>query len=82
MTVNDDVEYWIRGAKYELEEEDNPSIQLPATEAEYYIYLKNDGTLGYDTTWTRETLLQDNLYLCAIYLAGRWRGFRDTRLRL
>jgi len=70
LEVKDDVEYWIAGKKYFLDTGDDPTIQLNAAIGEHRIYLKDDGTLGEIDDWKFSTLLQDNVYLCAIDLAA------------
>jgi hypothetical protein len=71
------VTYWISGKKYELTSGADPTLVLPEDEGDYYVYLKTDGTLDYSTTWTREELLQENCYLCAIYLASGFTNIPD-----
>ncbi len=67
LTVSDDVTYWIKGRMYALASGADPSIQIPDTEGEYFIYLDENGDLNYTTTWTSALLLEGSAYITDVY---------------
>ncbi|RKZ12235.1 hypothetical protein DRQ32_04140, partial [bacterium] len=65
--IKADIDYYIKGDRFSLTSGVNPTIVVPAVEAEYHIYLDENGDLSATTSWSIDTILEGNCFVASVY---------------